>query len=110
MEDVERSRLVQRWRECWLVRRPNSDLYIQPRAPYVFTSQEKQQFLNLIGSTPVPSGYSATLRKHVGEGRLATLKSHDDHILLQQIMPAAVCHLLDLGPRDAIICIGHAFQ
>ena len=110
MEDVESSRPQQRWREYWLSRREGSDVFVQPRAPYVLTDEEKQQLLHLIATTPVPSGYSATLRKHVGEGRLQALKSHDHHVLLQQILPAAVRHLLDPGPRDAIIRIGHAFQ
>ena len=110
MEDAEAERSPQRWREFWLRRRPNSDVYLQPKAPYVFTEEERRHFLRLVASTPVPTGYSATLRKHVGEGKLTALKSHDHHIILQQIMPAAVRNLLDPGPRDAIIRIGHAFQ
>ena len=110
MEDVEQDRHTQRWREFWLTPAGSSELYLQPRAPYVFNDQEKQQFLRLVASTAVPTGYSATLRKHVGDGRLTALKSHDHHILLQQILPAAIRNLLDPGPRDAIMRIGHAFQ
>ena len=56
MEDVEQSRSSQRWREYWLTRGDISNLYVQPRAPYVFTDEEKQQFLNLVGKTQVPTG------------------------------------------------------
>ena len=38
------------------------------------------------------------------------LKSHDHHILLQQIMRSAIKHMLKPGPKEAIIKIGHFFQ
>ena len=58
----------------------------------------------------VPSGYSATLQNHVQNGKLAGLKSHDHHVLIEQIMPAAIRHMLKPGPREAIIKIGNFFQ
>jgi hypothetical protein len=87
----------------------NSD-FIKPRAPYVFTEHKKGVFLALISSTRVPSGYSSTLIKHAGENRLAGLKSHDHHCLIQQVLPAAIRHLLDRGVRETIIRVGHLFQ
>ena len=58
----------------------------------------------------VQTRYSGTLRKHVGKGKLNALKSHDHHVLLQQIMLATVRHTLQPGPREAIIKILHFFQ
>jgi hypothetical protein len=84
--------------------------WLQPRAPYVLTEQEKVELLALISGTKVPSGYSSTLIKHVGENRLAGLKSHDHHYLLQQILPATVYNTLDNGIRETIIKVGHLFQ
>ena len=80
------------------------------RAPYVFTEAEKTRCLNLVSSTKVPSGYSSTLTKDIGEKRLQGLKSHDYHVLLQQILPAAVRHSLSRGVRDTIIRVGNLFQ
>ena len=67
----------------WLQQRGNSEVYVQPPVPYVFSKPEKWNFLHLIGGTQVPSGYSGTLQKHVGNGKLNGLKSHDHHVLLQ---------------------------
>jgi hypothetical protein len=90
--------------------RPGSSDFIKPHAPYVFTEEERNVFLALISSTRVPSGYSSTLIKHAGENRLGGLKSHDHHCLIQQVLPAAVRHLLDSGVRETVIRLGHLFQ
>jgi hypothetical protein len=87
-----------------------SNDYFQPRAPYVLTEREKLELLALISRTRVPSGYSSTLIKHAGEKRLAGLKSHNHHCLIQQVLPAAVRNLLDRGVRETIIKVGHLFQ
>ena len=41
----------------------------------------------------------------MSKGKLAKLKSHNHHVLIQQIMPAAVRNLLKPGPKAAIIKI-----
>ena len=87
-----------------------SGTYIKPKAPYVFSESEKNKFVSLVSSTKVPSGYSSTLTKHVGERRLQGLKSHDHHVLLQQILPAAIRNSLSKGVRDTIIRLGNLFQ
>jgi hypothetical protein len=89
--------------------RPGSSEFIKPRAPYVFTEHEKDVFLDLILSTRVPSGYSSTLIKHAGENRLAGLKSHDHHCLIQLVLSAVIRHLLNRGVRETIIRVGHLF-
>ena len=84
--------------------------YIKPKAPYTFSESEKSDFLSRVSSTQVPSGYSSTLTKHVGEKRLLGLKSHDHHILIQQILPAAIRNSLTRGVRETIIRLGNLFQ
>ena len=88
----------------------NSGNVIKPKAPYVFSETEKSSFLSLVSSTKVPSGFSATLTKHIGEKKLSGLKSHDHHILLQQILPTSVWNSLSRGVRDTIIRLGTLFQ
>ena len=87
----------------WLQREGDVGDYIMPRAPWVFSAQEKAAFLRTVSQTRVPSGYSSTLTKHVGELKLAGLKSHDHHCLLQQVLPVAIRHSLGRGPPLAII-------
>ena len=84
--------------------------YLKPRAPYVFSENEKNQFLNLITNTRVPSGYSSTLTKHIGEKRLQGLKSHDHHVLIQQLLPAVIRNCLSSGVRETIIRLGNLFH
>ena len=85
---------------------PGSADFVQPRAPYVFSSTEKEEFLALIVRTRVPTGYSSTLIKHAGQNQLAGLKSHDHHCLIQQILPAAVRNMLDPGVRETNFEVG----
>lgn len=84
--------------------------YLKPKAPYVFSSEERNTFLRLVSTTKVPSGYSATLQKHCEQNRLAGLKSHDHHVMIEQILPAAVRTLLSRGVRETIIRLGNLFQ
>lgn len=84
--------------------------YLKPKAPYVFSNEERNTFLRLVSTTKVPSGYSATLTKHIEQNRLAGLKSHDHHVLIEQILPAAVRTLLSRGVRETIIRLGNLFQ
>lgn len=84
--------------------------YIKPKAPYVFSKREKREFLATVSSTKVPSGFSSTLTKHIGEHRLNGLKSHDHHVLLQQILPAAIWNSLTRSVRETIIRLANLFQ
>ena len=57
--------------------------YIMPHAPSMLTARETSDFVSLIIETRVPTCYSSTLTKHVGEHKLAGLKSHDHYCLVQ---------------------------
>ena len=41
---------------------------------------------------------------------MAGLKSHDHHILIQQVLPAACRNLLSRGVRETIIRLGNLFE
>lgn len=56
-----------------------------PHAPYVLTPRAKTDMLAVIASTKVPTNYSGAIYKRVSDGRLRFLKSHDFHILMQQV-------------------------
>lgn len=101
---------VGKFPDLWLRRVEGSEHYLQVRAPYVFSDREKHNFVNLVSSIRTPTGYSATLQRHVGSLRFHGLKSHDHHVMLQDILPAVVKHMLSEGPRLAIIRLGNLFQ
>ena len=79
-QDMEQANVMH---DLGLSREAGSNVYRKPHAPYVFTDAERVKFMKQISGTRTPTGYSATLTKHVGEDKLSQLKSHDYHLLLQ---------------------------
>lgn len=90
--------------------RPGGGNYIKPDAPYSLKQSECDKFLRSVRSTKLPTGCSPNLARHVHNRQLRGLKSHDHHVLLQDILPAGVRGLLHPGARDAVIRLGHCFK
>jgi hypothetical protein len=93
----------------WLRHSSVGPNFVKPHAPYTFKPQEKRVFMNTLGNVIAPTGYAACFAKHVGPRRLSGLKSHDFHVILQQILPVVVRNLMAVGPRTAIIRLGRCF-
>ncbi|XP_062100835.1 uncharacterized protein LOC133806762 [Humulus lupulus] len=76
-----------------------------PAALHTLSKLEKELFCKRLFSLKVPNGYSSNIRNCVSmeQCKLMGLKSHDCHILMQQLLPVAIKGLMPLGPRDAII-------
>jgi hypothetical protein len=94
----------------WLLLQRRGSNFVKPMAPYVFNSNEPHEFLELVFSIKAPIGYAAMFKKHVGRRRLTTVKSHDHHVIIQQILPACVRNILLLGVRQTIIRLNKCFQ
>jgi hypothetical protein len=47
-------------------------------------------FQAALSSIKIPTGYSSSMTKHLGEKKLSGLKSHDHHVILQQILSACI--------------------
>ena len=56
----------------------------------------KDDFLQVLKDVRVPDGYASNIsrRVHLKERKISGLKSHNDHILMQQLLPIALCRLL----------------
>ncbi|XP_021749410.1 uncharacterized protein LOC110715147 [Chenopodium quinoa] len=54
--------------------------------------EEKERFLKVLRKLKVPDGYGSNLSRCVNmkQRRLINLKSHDNHVLMQDILPAAL--------------------
>jgi hypothetical protein len=102
MEEVH----VHPW--LWLQRRGSN--FVKPMAPFVFNSNETHEFLELVSSIKTPTGYVAMFKKHVARRRLTTMKRHDHHVMIQQILPTCVRNILLLGVCQAIIRLSKFFQ
>ena len=112
-DSVRVRRDLQRWnmrRHLWLTPHPRKPgKMVKPRASYVLTEEEFDKFARCIESLQLPSGYLADLKKSIRKKNFGGLKSHDYHILMQQVMPLALWGLMEPGPRMAVICICKIF-
>ncbi|XP_074299742.1 uncharacterized protein LOC141630899 [Silene latifolia] len=67
---------------------PNGGKYMPP-ASYSMSSEEKDRFLKVLQKVRVPDGYGSNISRCVNmkQRRLINLKSHDNHVLMQDILP-----------------------
>lgn len=75
----------------WLQPRPNKDPYLPP-ASYSMSIEEKDRFLKVLQNLEVPDGYGSNLSRcvNIKKRKLLNLKSHDNHVLMQDILPVAL--------------------
>ena len=98
-------------RHLWLTPSPrNPAKMVKLAAPYVLTHAEFESFVRCIESLKTPTGYSSDLGKHLRKKNFGGLKSHDYHVLMQQIMPLALRELMQPGPRMAIMRMSKVFH
>lgn len=70
-----------------LQRNPDGHSYFKLDAPYVLTKQDQTEFLTTLRELKFPSNYVGALSRRIQDGKLRGLKTHDFHILLQQVIP-----------------------
>lgn len=66
---------------------PNNDKFYIPDASYVLLADDKIVFLLTFKSIKTPINYVSSLHKQISKNKISGLKSHDYHILMQQIIP-----------------------
>lgn len=56
------------------------------------SKKEKQQFCKVLHEIKVPDGYAGNISRcvNVEQGKISGLKSHDCHILMQELLPLAL--------------------
>jgi hypothetical protein len=79
-----------------------------PAACFTMTKKEKKDFLKVIQNVKVSDGYASNVSRcaKVEECSLVGLKSHDSHILMQQLMPIALTWILNeegCGTFDCVV-------
>ncbi|GJT68551.1 hypothetical protein Tco_1020031 [Tanacetum coccineum] len=70
---------------------PNKKPYLPP-ACYSMSNVEKTSFLQVLKNLKVPDGYASNISRGVSlkDRKILNLKSHDGHILMQDILPIAL--------------------
>ncbi|XP_074328217.1 uncharacterized protein LOC141666118 [Apium graveolens] len=76
-----------------------------PPSPFTLSKVEKKKVLNSFMSMKLPSGHGSNIKNCVSMSDLKIygLKSHDCHILLQQLLPVAIRSVLPKNVRVTII-------
>ncbi|CAA7014561.1 unnamed protein product [Microthlaspi erraticum] len=76
-----------------------------PAAPWSLSKTEKKIFCRRLFDFQGPDGYCSNISRGVSldDCKISGLKSHDYHVLMQQLLPIALRGLLPKGPRLAIV-------
>jgi hypothetical protein len=73
----------------------------------VWTKEQHAQFLKLMSQTRFPTRYvSSNIRSQTDNNSLRGLKTHDYHVIIEDILPIVVISSLEKGPRLEIIRLG----
>jgi hypothetical protein len=67
-------------------------------------------FASTLESLKTPSGYASFLGRHIRNKKFGGLKSHDYHVLMQELTPLALRGLLKPGSRIAIMRMSKVFR
>ncbi|XP_028193232.1 uncharacterized protein LOC114378827 [Glycine soja] len=83
-----------------------------PPACYTMSTAENRSFCECLCNIKVPQGYSSNIKSlvSVNELKLVGLKSHDCHVLMQQLLPVAIRGTLPEKVRVAISCLCFIFN
>lgn len=76
-----------------------------PAAPWSLSKSEKKVFCKRLFDFKGPDGYCSNISRGVSleDCKVSGLKTHDYHVLMQQLLPVAIRGLLPKGPRLAIL-------
>ncbi|XP_071728492.1 uncharacterized protein [Rutidosis leptorrhynchoides] len=82
----------------------NGKVYL-PYACFLMDKKEKETFCDVPKSVKVPDGYAANISRCI-QGKppkITGLKSHDNHILMLQLLPVAIRNILPKHVRSVIM-------
>jgi hypothetical protein len=88
----------------------NGELLHMPNASYVLSSNDKTKVLKVLKNLRTPTHYVSALYKKISKGKLSGLKSHDFHVLLEQILPLCFRRVSNRTLAGAIIRLGRLFK
>ncbi|XP_018466264.2 uncharacterized protein LOC108837738 [Raphanus sativus] len=83
-----------------------------PPAAYWLYKEEKKKFCRRLSNFKGPNGYSANISNCVSldPPGIGGMKSHDHHVLMQNMLPVALRVLLPRGPQIAVTRICNYFN
>ena len=83
-----------------------------PAASYTLSKSDKKLFCKRLFDLKLPYGYSSKISNcvDVEKHKLTGLKSHDCHVLMQQLMAVAIRGVMEEGPRVQILRLCKLFE
>ncbi|XP_039815317.1 uncharacterized protein LOC120678241 [Panicum virgatum] len=83
-----------------------------PNARYTLSKEKKKAFCDFLREVKFPDGFASNISRCVSADgtKVQGLKTHDCHILLQRILPAAMRGFLDNDIYEAIAELGKFFR
>ena len=83
-----------------------------PKARYTLSKEQKVAFCNFLQEVKFPDGFASNISRCLNaEGTtIQGLKTHDCHILLQRILPAALRGFVDKDIYEAVVELGNFFR
>lgn len=89
---------------------PNLDRFYMPDASYVLSADDRARVLRVLKSLRTPTNYVAALHTKISKEKLSGLKSHDYHVLMQQILPLCFRKISNKAPAGAVIRLSRVFR
>nr|XP_027063083.1 uncharacterized protein LOC113689513 [Coffea arabica] len=85
---------------------------VLPPACFTMKKKEKEIFCKVLKGIKVPDGYAANISRcvKVKPPKISGLKSHDYHILMQQLLPIALRRTLSKAVRSPLIKLSRYFR
>ena len=72
--------------EIWLQpSQHRGDKYYMPQSPYILKPEEKRVFVHIVSSIHTSTNYVGAIHKRLQDGKLQYMKTHDYHVLMQQV-------------------------
>ncbi|XP_055961083.1 uncharacterized protein LOC130015301 [Mercurialis annua] len=97
-------------KELWPEQRGSRRTYLPP-ACYTMTPQEKKYFYEVLENVKFPDGYASNISRCVRKQRkLSGLKTHDCHVLMQQLLPLALRGNLPIKVSSVLIDLSKFFR
>ena len=73
--------------EIWLQPlQHRGDKYYMPQSPYILKPEEKRVFVHIVSSIHTSTNYVGAIHKRLQDGKLQYMKTHDYHVLMQQVI------------------------
>ncbi|CAM8932248.1 unnamed protein product [Rhodiola kirilowii] len=95
-------------RDLWLKSVGGSNII--PTANYVLPASKKKIFFDWMKELRFPDSYSSNIAKCVKNGKLMGMKTHDCHVLLEQVLPLALPDLLPKQVADTVVQLAKFFR